>query len=187
MTFLKNTHCEFGIVSIALHWGTAILLVALCALGLYMVTLPDAGFNDKKIMLILLHKQVGILTLYLVFLRIGWRIINVLPALEETIPEWQKTVARFVHLLFYALMLALPLSGWLMSSSAGIPVSFFGLFTLPNLISYDEYLFRLFILLHRWLAYGLMGLLCIHAGAALMHHFLMKDRTLAKMLPHNSI
>ena len=81
-------------------------------------------------------------------------------------------------------MFALPTTGWLMSSAAGIPVAFFGLFTLPDYIVRDEFLFRAFITLHRWLAYGLVLLLSLHVGAALAHHFLFRDDTLKRMLPN---
>jgi len=183
MPLLANTTQRYGFVAVALHWMMAALLIALLALGLYMVSLPDAGFDMRKITLILLHKQLGILALALAVARMAWRIGNPLPALVSTIPDWQQFMARFVHLLFYALMLALPITGWLMSSAAGIPVSFFGLFSLPDYLSYDDYLFKSFIAIHKWLGYGLIALLTVHAGAALGHHFVLRDETLKKMLP----
>jgi hypothetical protein len=75
-----------------------------------MASLPDVGFDTWKIGLILYHKQLGVLALMLAALRLLWRTGNVLPRLVETLPDWQKVAARFVHLCFYALMLALPLS-----------------------------------------------------------------------------
>jgi cytochrome b561 len=148
-----------------------------------MVRLPDVGFDTKKIVLILYHKDFGILALFLVSFRLAWRIGNALPALVETLPDWQKVIARFVHLCFYGLMFALPISGWLMSSAAGIPASLFGWFNLPDLISHDEYLLKAFIQIHNWLGYALITLIGVHVGAALRHHFLLKDETLKKMLP----
>lgn len=183
MTQLTNTGDRYGIVAIAFHWLMALLLVALVALGLYMVSLPDAGFNTKKIVLILFHKEFGIIALALAAARLAWRIGNALPALVESLPDWQKVIARFVHLCFYALMFALPLTGWLMSSAAGIPVYFFGLFNLPDFIAHDEYLFQVYIEIHKWLGYALIVCILVHAGAALRHHFLLKDETLKRMLP----
>jgi cytochrome b561 len=161
----------------------AIVLIPLVVLGLYMVSLPDAGFDTRKITLILYHKELGILALTLAVLRLAWRVGHVLPALVETLPEWQKVTARFVHLCFYGLMFALPVTGWLMSSAAGFPVSFLGLFDLPDFVSPNEYLFREFVRAHKWLGYALIGLTLVHVGAALGHHFLAKDDTLRKMLP----
>src|SRR5690606_22077283 len=100
-----------GAVAIVLHWIMAVLLIALVASGLYMVRLPDVGFDIRKIALILYHKELGVLTFALVVARLAWRIGNTLPRLVDTLPDWQKVIARFVHLSFYALMLALPVTG----------------------------------------------------------------------------
>ncbi len=183
MQQLRNSGERYGAVAVMLHWMMAAVLVALVILGLYMVRLPDAGFDTKKIALILFHKELGVLALVLVALRLAWRAGNALPRLVDELPDWQKLSARFVHLCFYALMLALPLSGLMMSSATGIPVSFFGGFELPDLVPYSERLFHAFIALHKWLAYALVAFTLIHAAAALGHHLVLKDETLKKMSP----
>jgi len=183
MRQLENTKERYGAVAIALHWLMAVLLVALVVLGLYMASLPDVGFDTRKITLILYHKQLGILALTLVSLRLLWRVGNALPRLVRDLPEWQRVAARFVHLCFYAVMIALPLTGWMMSSAAGIPVSILGLFTLPDLVAYSDRLFHLMVEIHQWLGYALILLMLVHAGAALQHHFIARDDTLRKMLP----
>jgi cytochrome b561 len=183
MAQIGNTVNSYGIIAIVLHWFMAVVLVALVALGMYMVERPDVGFDTTKIWLILYHKEFGILVLALATLRLAWRAINALPRLVEQLPEWQKVAARFVHLCFYALMFALPITGWLMSSAAGFPVSFFGLFDLPDFVSYDDYLFQRFVAIHKWLGYALIALIVVHSGAALRHHFVFRDGTLRKMLP----
>lgn len=183
MTPFQNTDDRYGAVAIVFHWLMALLMIGLLALGLYMVRLPDAGFNTKKIALILYHKEIGLLVLVLFAARLAWRVTQILPRLVAHLPDWQKITARFVHLCFYALMFALPVTGWLMSSAAGIPVSFFGLFMLPDLLPRDDFLFQRLIDIHKWLGYGLILLICVHAGAALGHHFVFKDDTLRKMLP----
>src|SRR5215467_14151477 len=183
MTPLQNSEARYGTLAMALHWLMALLLSALVVLGLYMTKLPDVGFDTWKIGLILYHKQLGILALMLVALRIVWRVGSVLPHLPETLPDWQKVAARFVHLCFYALMLALPVTGWLMSSATGIPVSVLGLFTLPDLVPYDDRLFHALVEVHRSLGYALIVFMAAHIGAALRHHLLLRDNTLKKMLP----
>jgi cytochrome b561 len=80
-------------------------------------------------------------------------------------------------------MFALPITGWLMSSAAGIPVYLFGSYALPDLIYRNDNLFRLLIEIHKWLSYSLIGCFLLHASAALHHHFLLRDDTLKKMLP----
>lgn len=182
MTRLPNTEWHYGAAAIALHWFMAVLIAALLVLGIYMVRLPDVGFDTKKIILILIHKELGMLALALVAVRLVWRQLNPLPRLTETLPEWQKVTAIFVHLCFYALMLALPVIGWVMSSAAGIPVSFLGLFTLPDFVPHDLDLFERLRLMHDWLGYAMAVFVCVHAGAALRHHFLLRDDTLRKML-----
>ena len=184
MTSIGNTEGGYGAIAIALHWGMAALLIGLAALGLYMVALPDVGFDTRKIVLILYHKELGMLALALVVVRLAWRVTNILPDLVGDLPDWQKVTARFVHLCFYALMFALPMTGWLMSSAAGIPVSFLELITLPDLIGRDDYLFKKLIDIHKWLSYGLLVFLALHAGAALRHRFTYRDGTSSSgMLP----
>ncbi|MFJ1256869.1 cytochrome b [Cupriavidus sp. CuC1] len=180
---IKNTEGHYGVIAILFHWSMALLVIGLAALGLYMVTLPDVGFNTKKIVLILYHKEFGLSAFVLLVARLGWRVTQVLPQLVAHLPDWQKIAARFVHLCFYAMLSALPISGWIMSSAAGIPVSFFGLFTLPDLVGSDDYLFHRFIDIHKWLGYVLILFIFVHVGAALRHHLVFKDDTLRRMLP----
>jgi len=158
------------------------VLCALVAMGLYMVGLPDAGFDKRKITLILYHKELGLAAFAAAATRLAWRMANPLPTLAATLPYWQKVAARFVHLSFYGLMFALPVSGWLMSSAAAIPVSAFGLFDLPDLVPPNDALFRRLIEVHQWLGYGLLALFGIHSSAALVHHFVYRDDTLRKMI-----
>ena len=179
---LSNSDQHYGTAAIALHWLMAALIVTLVTLGIYMVRLPDVGFDTKKITLILIHKGIGTLVLALAAARLAWRQLNSLPHLVEALPEWQKVTAIFVHLCFYALMIALPVTGWVMSSAAGIPVSVLGLFTLPDFVAHDNALFGRLRQVHDWLGYSMGALICLHAGAALRHHFLLRDDTLRKML-----
>jgi cytochrome b561 len=181
---LTNTRSRYGAVSMLLHWGMAAVLVLLLALGWWMVTLPDAGFDREKITVILAHKAIGMAALAAVVVRIVWRNFTLLPGLPDAVPAWQKSAAYFVHLCFYALMIALPVTGWLMSSAGGYPVYlWFDRFELPDLIRNDPWMFRMLIAVHSWLAYALAICICAHAAAALVHHFLRRDDTLRKMLP----
>jgi cytochrome b561 len=148
-----------------------------------MVTLPDVGFNTQKVTLVLYHKEFGVLAFVLLATRLSWRVTQLLPRLVEQLPDWQKIAARFVHLSFYAMLFALPMTGYFMSSAAGIPVSFFGIFMLPDLVHRDADLFQLYVTVHKWLGYALILFTFVHAGAALRHHFVFKDDTLRKILP----
>lgn len=174
---IKNTEHRYGIVAIIMHWLLAILLFALLMLGLYMVELP---ISLEKLKLYGWHKEFGILALILVMARLGWRLANRTPALK--LPWWEKWAARTVHWAFYGFMFALPISGWLITSAAGLPVSFFGLFVLPDLIPANAQWMKIFQETHEWLAYGLIAIIFLHVGAALKHHFINKDDILRRML-----
>jgi len=174
----KNSRDRFGLIAITLHWAMAILLIGLVCVGLYMVRLP---ISLDKLKLYGWHKEYGILALMLVMLRLGWRLGNVNPKLT-TLTWWERFAARSVHWLFYLFMIALPLSGWFITSAAGLPVSFFGLFVLPNLVAPNESERMFFEWVHEWLGYGLIFIFCCHVGAALKHHFINKDDILRRML-----
>ena len=178
-----NSQERYGTMSIVLHWGMALLVIALIALGFYMDALPNVGFDTEKITLILAHKALGMLALAIAVLRLAWRLANVLPRFVDGLPDWQQVAARFVHLMFYALLFAVPVTGWLMSSAGGYPVPFFSFFDVPDMIGVNEWLFLVLIEVHHWLAWLLLFFLVLHAGAALRHHFALRDETLQRMLP----
>lgn len=180
---LANTPARYGAVAMLLHWGMAFLLLSLAVLGWTMVALPDAGYDRVKITAILVHKAIGMLALAVVVLRLLWRLVGLLPALAHGLPFWQQVAARFVHLWFYALLLALPLTGWLMSSAGGYPVPLVGGLNAPDLIGENARWFAWLIEVHRWLADALVVLVIVHAGAALRHHLVLRDETLTRMLP----
>lgn len=175
---IKNTQNRFGIVTILLHWLMAILIIILLAFGLYMTRIPISAL---KLKLYGWHKELGMLVLMLAAIRIAWRLSNITPSLAA-LPWWEKLAARVMHWAFYGFMFALPISGWLMTSASGLPVSFFGLFLMPDLISPNEHWRLLLVDIHKWLAYGLILAFCGHTAAALKHHFIDKDDILRRML-----
>lgn len=174
---LKNSKTHFGLIAILFHWVMALLIIGMLGVGLYMTDLP---IGIQKLKLYGMHKAFGILVLILVILRIIWRLSNNTPILA--MPKLEVIAARLAHLALYALMLAMPLSGWLMTSAAGLPPSFFGLFTLPSLVAPNDDLRELFAFAHEWLAYGLIALIVVHTLAALKHHFYNKDNILKRMI-----
>lgn len=157
----------------------AILIIGMLTLGLIMVRMP---ISLEKLKFYGWHKEVGILILELVILRIIWRLYNILPELPKQMPMLEKLAARSAHLLFYGFMIVMPLTGWLMSSAAGLQVSFFGLFLLPNLIGPDPSMMHFLQGVHGWLGYSLIALIGLHTAAALKHHFINKDDVLRRMI-----
>jgi cytochrome b561 len=176
---LTNTPNRYGIVAITLHWLIAIIVICMLVVGLYMVTLK---LGPLKLDLFRYHKEFGLLVLMLAALRIGWRLANITPGYPADMPVWQKFLAHSVHWLLYGFLFAMPITGYLLTSAAGFPPSFFGLFVVPPLIAPNQELANLFGTIHQWLAYSLIILICGHVGAALEHHFVEQDNILRRML-----
>lgn len=174
---IKNTQDRYGVVAITLHWIIAVLIIGMLCLGLYMADLPASA---EKLKLFGWHKEYGMLILALAMMRIVWRFRSVNPTLD--IPRWERIAAHTVHWALYAFMFAMPITGWLITSAAGLPVSFFGLFVIPTLIEPNKELQHLFGDIHEYLAYGLIATICGHVGAALKHEFINKDDILRRML-----
>jgi cytochrome b561 len=175
---IKNDSTHFGLVAILLHWLMALLIISLLCMGLYMVGLP---ISLEKLKFYGWHKEFGLLVLGLAIIRFVWRLSNKTPELD--LPRLEHIAARLAHLALYGFMFGMPLSGWLMTSAAGLPPSFFGLFTLPSLVAANEEWRQLFAFAHEWLGYGLIATICVHAAAALKHHFINKDDILRRMFP----
>lgn len=174
---LKNDATHFGLIAILLHWIIAVLIIGLLCVGLYMVELP---ISPSKLKIYGIHKATGLLVLALVVVRLCWRVINTTPKLA--MPLWEVVIARIVHWAFYVLMLAMPITGWLLTSSAGLAPSFYGLFTVPTLIAPNENLRPLFANMHQWIAFALIATILLHVAAALKHHFYDKDEILKRMI-----
>ncbi len=166
--------------AIALHWLIALLLVGLFAVGLAMHDLP---LSPQKLKIYAWHKWAGVSVFLLVLVRLAWRVGHRPPALPAAMPGWQKAAARGLHLALYLLMLAIPLSGWLMSSAKGFQTVWFGVLPLPDLLDKNKALGDALQVAHMSLNFGLAALVVAHAGAAIKHHLIEKDDVLTRMLP----
>ncbi|QRM19908.1 cytochrome b [Dechloromonas sp. TW-R-39-2] len=167
----------------SLHWLMAILLIGLLALGFYMHDLP---LSPEKLQLYSWHKWAGVSAFLLVLVRLAWRITHQPPALPASMPKLMQWVAHAGHLALYLLMLAIPLSGWLMSSAKGFQTVWFGLLPIPDLIGKDKELGQLLQTIHMSLNLLFVATLLGHIAAALKHHFIDKDDILRRMLPRHS-
>lgn len=144
-----------------------------------MTTLSSSPFKSK---LYGWHKELGMLVLMLVTLRLTWRFSNVRPLLPQALPAWQKLGAHAAHAALYFFMFLMPITGWLITSAAGFPISFFGLFVIPTLISASHHQMDRFEEIHQLLAYGLITVILVHTAAALKHHFIDKNTIFRRML-----
>ncbi|AXS80238.1 cytochrome b [Dechloromonas sp. HYN0024] len=169
--------------AMTLHWLMAILLFALLALGFYMSDLP---LSPDKLKFYSWHKWAGVTAFLLVTIRLVWRITHRPPALPESMPKFMQFAAHAGHLALYGLMIAIPLSGWLMSSAKGFQTVWFGLLPIPDLLDKNKELGDLLATIHESLNLLLIAVLVGHIGAALKHHFIDKDDILTRMLPPSS-
>lgn len=166
-----------------LHWGVALAIPPMMALGLYMEGLP---FSPEKLQYYSWHKWAGVTVFFLVLLRLLWRFSHRPPALPAHMSAVERFAAHAGHTMLYLLLLAIPLSGWLMSSAKGVPTVWFGWIPLPDLVSQDDALGDLLQTVHQGLNLMLAVLVLGHVGAALKHHFINRDDVLKRMLPWKS-
>ena len=166
--------------AITLHWAIALLIFAAFPLGVYMHDLP---LSPDKLRLYSYHKWIGVTVFLLAALRISWRFTHRPPPLPATMPYWEKLAANTVHYLLYALIFAVPLSGWLMSSAKGFQTVWFGVLPLPDLAARNKELGDLLTEVHESLNFTMLALVLAHVGGALKHHFIEHDGILARMIP----
>ena len=173
-----TSNLRYTTPAIVLHWLVALLIFVGFPLGVYMHELP---LSPTKLQLYSYHKWIGITVLLLAGLRVAWRLTHRPPPLPDSVVRWQRQASAVVHGLLYVLILAIPLSGWLMSSAKGFPVVWFGVLPLPDLVGKDKALGELLAGVHQALNFTLLGLVILHVAAALKHHFIERQPFLQRM------
>ncbi|MDH2916757.1 MAG: cytochrome b [Gallionella sp.] len=171
---------RYNNTAMALHWLVALLVFAAFPLGVYMHDLP---LSPTKLQYYSYHKWIGITILVLAVTRVVWRITHTPPPLPEAIPRWEVVVSHITHLALYGLLLAIPLSGWLMSSAKGFQTVWFGLLPLPDLVGKDKALGDLLTTVHQGLNLMLFLLVGMHIAAVIKHKLIDRDQILERMLP----
>ncbi|MFZ5467758.1 MAG: cytochrome b [Pseudomonadota bacterium] len=176
---LRSTRQRFGSVAILFHWGIALGVVALYALGLYMDELEyqDPWFNSAME----LHKGLGMLLFAAILARWLWRLVDVQPVPLETCSAFEQWSARVMKAVLYLLLVLVPLSGYLISSAEGQPIDVFGWFQVPALISGLPEQEDVAGEVHEFLSNLLIALAAVHALAAIKHHVFDHDDTLRRM------
>ena len=174
---MTGTEDRYNGGAIAFHWTIAVLVIANLALGLLHESVP----RDWQVMPV--HKSIGITVLFLSLARLAWRLTWKAPHYPDNMPGWERIAAKATHWTFYALMILVPLSGWIMSSGTRRrPLEWFFLFDIPYLPLGDAAADAAHEV-HELLPWLWIALLVLHVGAALNHHFRRRDRVLARMLP----
>jgi cytochrome b561 len=171
---------RYTTTAIALHWLIFALIACGFTLALYMVDLP---LSPQKLKYFAWHKWIGITVFLLALARVAWRSTHRAPALPASTPAWQRRAASAMHGALYALIVVIPVTGWLYSSAAGVPTVYLGVMALPDLVAKDKALAELLKSVHLTLNYSLLVLVVLHIAAALQHHFIVRDEVLARMLP----
>jgi cytochrome b561 len=172
-------HTRYTRVAIWLHWLIAVLVLYNLTSGLLVDVTPE------WLHLFGWHKAAGISILFLSFARLAWRLTHRPPPLPA-MPRWQIGAAHALHWTFYALIILMPLSGWIASSASEkrYPLTFFGLFDLPYLpVAQGKHNADLPFAFHTYAGYTMAALALVHIAAALKHHFVDRDRTLVRMMP----
>jgi len=181
----ENGTFRYALAQRALHWLIALLVLGLLGAGMLLGYL---GFDELKARfgiettnaIYAYHKTFGVILLGLMVLRLTLRLSLGAPPYREALQPYQRVLSRIVHGLFYVLLLAMPVLGWMATAAGGYPVQFFDT-NLPGFIGKDEDLSSTLFELHGLVAWLLIGLILLHVGAALTHWLVWKDGVMERM------
>jgi len=177
---VRNSPAQYGAVPKAFHWATVLLVIAGWLLGQFGDDLPH-GMHAVGLVV---HISIGMAIFALLVARLIWRFVDPPPPAEKTaLGTIGELGAKVVHFAIYALLLAIPTMGILVQFARGHALPIFGIFEIASPWVRDREFSRSMLGLHEFLANTLMLLALVHAGAALTHHFVLRDRTLHRMLP----
>ena len=177
---LTNTQARYGSLSIALHWLMLILLAVVYAcIELRGMFPKDSAERD---LMKTLHFMLGLTVFVLVWLRLFARSLGVAPKIVPTPPQWQSLLATLMHFALYALMIGMPIAGWLIVSAEGHSVMFYGM-ELPPLIAENKALAKEIEGWHVWFGKAGYWLIGLHALAGIGHHYILRDNTALRMMP----
>ncbi len=186
MMMRPDQNRRYSHVAIALHWMIAISIIGQIALGFYMKTLPIGSMDQFTNFQ--LHKSVGISILLLTVVRLLWRLGHRPPPLPSHMKSWERAGAHISHWGLYGLMFLIPLSGWALVSASPLnfPTVLFGTVPWPHIPGLQGTPMAWYEGTHGLAALLMIALIVLHAGAALRHHFILKDGVLLRMIPWRS-
>ena len=179
VTSLADQPAGWSPVAKALHWIVAVAIVVQLPLGVAARNWP---LSPRKLDLFVLHKSIGLAILLVVVVRVAWRAVHAPPPLPATMSSGERRAAHASHAVLYALALALPLSGWIVSAASNVPFLAFWRIPVPAIVAPDELLADRAALVHLVLAILLGVALVAHVAAALWHHYVRHDDVLRRML-----
>lgn len=163
------------------HWGMAVLILATIPAGLVMV---QSGIGRSlQNTLFLYHKNVGVLILVLVLARLIWRVTHPAPPLPDDMPRLQVLASRISHGALYALLVVVPVAGYVRVRAGGFPIEILDALGLPTLVPRSAALADMAKAVHYWAGLAIGLVLAVHIGAALYHRFVRRDGIMARMWP----
>jgi len=178
---LMNSNSRYGALPQAVHWLTFLCVTAGWLLGWFLDDIPKGPARSFGL---LAHMTLGQCVFVLVVVRLAWRVTNPPPAPQKTrFGRPLELLATFNHYVLYALLLAVPFLGAIVQLKRGDALPFFGLWEFASPWPVDRALARTILRVHEYAANTLLILAGVHAGAALIHHYVFRDRTLSRMLP----
>ncbi len=177
---LRNSPTRYGLVSVLLHWLVALTVFGLFGLGFWMVGLDYYSSWYRRAPD--LHKSIGLLLFAVMLLRLLWRLLSPAPAPLSSHGRLTRLASKLGHGILYFGLFAVMISGYLISTADGRPISVFGLFEVPATLTSIPDQADLAGLVHEYLAWGLVIFAGLHGLAALKHHFIDRDSTLTRML-----
>lgn len=176
---LKDTRSGYGWITISIHWISALLILFLFGLGVYMVDLSyyDDWYHKGPA----LHISLGLILFFIMTFRLLWRTNNLTP-IELSDKRLNNLAAKWVKIVLYSLVFIVLISGYLITTAEGKPAAIFDVINIPALTELSADNVDLAGEIHEYLAWVIVILALLHAGGALMHHFVFRDRTLVRML-----
>lgn len=179
---IRDTATGYGLVTIIFHWLSAICILAVMGLGAYVVYY--GYYTSDFLQYAHLHYGLGILIFFVMSIRLLWRLSSRTPgSLEHKISI--KILIALIKGSLYVLAFLVIISGYLICTSEGQSINVLGFVEVPSLIRLDTATLNIAGLTHKYLSWVFFTLILLHAVAALIHHLLIKDDTLKRMLKPN--
>ncbi|WP_378943338.1 cytochrome b [Paracoccus sp. R86501] len=172
---------RYGATARFLHWLVALGVLLMIPAGLIMVR--DGLPRALQDVLFLFHKNIGVLLLLIVVVRIIWRMTHPAPPLPPQIPMWQRRIAALSHLALYALLVVMPVTGYLRVRAGGYPIEALDALGIPTLVARNKSFAEAASEMHEIAAFLLIALLALHIGAALHHALIQHDGVWSRMWP----
>ncbi len=175
-----NTSQRFGLLTKALHWSIFVLFCAQFFFIYERRQLPEK--SPEGLWYLLTHKATGMVLLCLAILMIVWRQLGQRPPYPFHMRPWEKMLARFTHYGLYAVMILMPISGYLTSAFSGYTVSLYGFWSIPLLVPTSKAYADIAWDFHQIFALAILGFVFLHVVGALKHAWIDKDNVLKRML-----